>query len=214
MDINVLLVDDERLIRQALAVLLGSQEDITVVGEAGDGVQALDFCQNNDVDLVLMDIRMPGINGIEACRLIKNYDENIKILMLTTFEDTDYISQAMNYGASGYLLKNQDHTQIYEGIKAAMSGNIVLDSKVGKHLLTPKQTQEDNNDFDYEAYDLTEKKLEIIILIAQGLSNQEIADELHLSVGTVKNNITDILSKLDLRDRTQLAIFAFKNNLL
>ena len=214
---KVLLVDDERLIRQAMAILLGTFDDIEIVGEAGDGAQAYDFCLNNEVDLVLLDIRMPGMNGIEATKLIKNFNPEIKILILTTFEDLDYISQAMNLGASGYLLKDQDYKQIHEGINTVMANNIVLDSKISKKLLEiNSQSTEisEKNTINIDELGINARELEIIKLVTTGLNNQEIADELFLSLGTVKNNISNILNKLDLRNRTELVIFAFKNNLL
>jgi len=211
--INVLLVDDEELIRSGLAILLDGYEDINVVGQAANGQEAADFCDKEAVEVVLMDIRMPEVNGIEGTQLIKASHPDIKVLILTTFQDAEYISQAMNLGASGYLLKDSSNDDIYEGIKIAYNDNIVLDGKIGNEI-AGLSLGENNAMFDADTYDLSEKEVNIIQLIASGLSNQEIADKLYLSLGTIKNNTSTILSKLELRDRTQLAIFAFENGLM
>lgn len=215
--IRILLVDDEKLIRQGMSVLLSTYHDIEVVGEASDGVQAIDFCQKNEVDLVLMDIRMPGMNGIDATHKIINLDNTVKVLMLTTFEDADYIKQAMAEGASGYLLKDQSYIQIYNGIKTAMAGNLVLDGKIGLKLVETNETNDSSEAIEevlLEDLGLNSRELELIRMLASGLNNQEIAENTHLTVGTIKNNISKLLDKLELRDRTQLVIFAYKNNLV
>jgi len=211
--INVLLVDDEELIRSGLAILLDGYEDIEVVGQAANGQEAADFCDKEVVEVVLMDIRMPEVNGIEGTQLIKASHPGIKVLILTTFQDAEYISQAMNLGASGYLLKDSSNDDIYEGIKIAYNDNIVLDGKIGNEI-ADLSLGKSSATFDADTYDLSEKEVNIIQLIASGLSNQEIADTLYLSLGTIKNNTSTILSKLELRDRTQLAIFAFENGLM
>lgn len=211
--IKVLLVDDEMLIRSGLAILLDSYEEIDIVGQAADGQEAIDFCEQETVDVILMDIRMPEVNGIEATKVIKDRHPEINILILTTFKDAEYISQAMKLGASGYLLKDSSEEEIFEGIKMAKSNNIILDGKLS-HSLATISAQANAPSFDGKAHGLSEKEIEIIRLVASGYSNQEIADTLFLSIGTIKNNVTIILSKLALRDRTQLAIFAFKQNVI
>lgn len=211
--IKVLLVDDEELIRSGLAILLDTHEDIEIVGQAADGQEAIDFCDEADVDVVLMDIRMPEVTGIEGTKRIKAAHPEIKVLILTTFQDAEYISQAMRLGASGYLLKDSSNEDIYEGIKIANSDNIVLDGKIG-HEIADLSLGEVIEEFDADVYDLSEKEMTIIQLVASGLTNQEIADKLYLSLGTIKNNTSTILSKLALRDRTQLAIFAFEKGLM
>jgi len=207
------LVDDEELIRSGLAILLDGYGDIDVVGEAANGQEAADFCDKEAVEVVLMDIRMPDVNGIEGTKLIKAAHPDIKVLILTTFQDAEYISQAMRLGASGYLLKDSSNDDIYEGIKIANNDNIVLDGKIGEEI-ADLSLEKDTETFDADAYDLSEKEVNIIQLVASGLNNQEIADRLYLSLGTIKNNTSTILSKLELRDRTQLAIFAFENGLM
>lgn len=210
--IKLLIVDDEQLIRSGLAILLNTYEDIEVAGEADNGQAAFEFCQHNPVDVVLMDIRMPDSNGIEGTKLIKTAFPAIKVLILTTFKDTEYISSAMNNGASGYLLKDSSHEDIHEGIRTAYRGNLVLDGKLNIQLGST-DTNELAQDFDGEKYSLNDKEIQIIQLVASGYSNQEIADELFLSLGTIKNNMSLILDKLELRDRTQLAIFAYEHGL-
>lgn len=212
-NIKVLLVDDEQLIRSGLAILLDSYPEIEISGQTSNGQEAADFCETNDVDVVLMDIRMPEVNGIEGTQLIKDANPKIKVLVLTTFQDAEYISQAMRFGASGYLLKDSSSEEIYEAIKIVMNDNIVLDGKIGSEIAS-LGTSSPETAFAAETYDLSEKEVNIIRLVASGLSNQQIADQLFLSLGTIKNNISAILSKLELRDRTQLAIFAFKKGLM
>lgn len=211
--IKVLLVDDEQLIRGGLKILLSEFDQLEIVGEAKNGQEAVDFCHHNEVDVVLMDIRMPEVNGIKGTEMIKEQLPQIKVLVLTTFQDTEYISQTMQLGASGYLLKDSSPTEIYESIRIVMNGNVVLDGKISSAMLNQSSTLS-GIQFSPAEHDLSEKEVDIIRFIASGLSNQEISEEMFLSVGTIKNNITMILSKLDLRDRTQLAIFAFQKGLM
>ncbi len=209
-NIKLLIVDDEQLIRTGLSLMLDGQGQIEVVGQAENGQVAYNFVRQHSVDCVLMDIRMPKSDGIEAVQLIKNYQSNIKIIMLTTFQDADYISRAMQAGASGYLLKDTGHQEIIRAIHTVLEGNLVFDGQLNDKIgLSPQSSI----NFDPDQYQLTPREMEIIQLVATGLSNQEIADELFLSIGTIKNNITIILHKLNLRDRTQLAIFAFEKGL-
>lgn len=211
-EIKVLIVDDEQLIRSGMPILLNSHDHIKVVGEAKDGRDALTMAQKVNPDIVLMDIRMPEVNGIEGIKLLKNWNEDIKILMLTTFQDSEYIAKAIKHRASGYLLKDSSHEEIAESIQLVMNGNMIFDGKLGDHL-SDQYASAKANDFDMEAYDLSDQEVKIIELIATGLSNQEISEELFLSLGTIKNKITNILQKLHLRDRTQLAIFAFEEGI-
>ncbi|MCR8969642.1 response regulator transcription factor [Facklamia sp. 7083-14-GEN3] len=206
---KILLVDDERLIRSGLAILLENFEDIDIVGQAGNGQEAYAFVKDNEVDVVLMDIRMPEVNGIEGTRLILAEKPHVKVLILTTFQDTEYIDEAMHLGASGYLLKDSSPKSIYEGIKLAMSDKIVLDKVISQQFMSSSSAKLNPKD-----YDLNDKELEIICWIAKGLNNAEIAEKMFLSKGTIKNNVSYILNKLELRDRTQLAIFAFEKGLV
>lgn len=208
--IKLLIVDDEKLIREGLKIMLSIFEDIDVVGPAENGYKALEFCKGNEVDVVLMDIRMKECDGVMGTRLIKEQFSRIKVIILTTFKDKEYIQDAMKYGAFGYMLKDSSHDVIYEGIKTAYKGNMVVHPEVATKMM-------DNsicNKKDIDKFGLSEKEIKIIEFIANGLTNKEISEEIFLSEGTVKNNITNILSKLELRDRTQIAIFAFKNGIV
>lgn len=210
--IHIAIVDDEKLIRQGLKIILSSYKDIDVVAMGADGNEALNICQSNEIDLVLMDIRMPNCNGVEGTKLIKDQFPHIKVLVLTTFKDIEYIQEALKNGASGYLLKDSSYDLIYEGIKAAITGNIVIHPDVADDLFNYSPIDSCHNEV-CEKYNLSEKECDIIKLIAGGLSNKEIGEKLFLSQGTIKNYVSAILSKLELRDRTQIVIFAFKNNL-
>ena len=210
--IKIIIVDDEEIIRDGLKIILSGYEDIEVVGTCEDGQEAYEFCKNNDVDVVLMDIRMGEYGGVLGTKLIKSLNKDIKVLMLTTFKDSEYIKEALEAGASGYLLKDSSYDLIHGGIKAAYEGNIVVHPNVISKLVV-KEEEEDLED-KKELRDITDREYKIIIEIANGLSNKEIAEKFFLTEGTIKNNISNILSKLGLRDRTQIAIFAFKNNLI
>lgn len=209
--IKVLIVDDEKLIRKGLNIILSSYDDLEIVGDASNGYEALEFCKTNDVDIVLMDIRMKVCDGVLGTRLIKEYDSSIALLILTTFNDDEYIEDAMKFGASGYLLKDSSDEVLHEGIRSSFLEILYL-IKVWLKNYVPSKTIEQKHISDM--YNLTEKEISIIRLIANGLNNKEISQELFLSEGTIKNNITNILGKLELRDRTQLVIFAFKNKIV
>lgn len=207
---NILLVDDEKLIRSALRIIL--QEEFNIVGEAGNGVEAIKLAEEFHPDLMLLDIRMPEMDGVETAKILSEKFPEIKILILTTFTDIAYIKEAMKYGAMGYLLKDSDKDHIIKGIKSALSGNVVLNREVAEILI--KAPTNDESLKTIKEYDLSEKDLKLIELISEGYSNKEIADEVFLQEGTIKNNISVILQKTGLRDRTQLLSFAFKNGLV
>ena len=208
--IKLLIVDDEKLIRDGLKMMLSIFDDIEVVGLAENGYEALKVCKSTDVDVVLMDVRMRDCDGVMGTRLIKEQFTKIKVIILTTFKDKEYIQEALKYGAFGYMLKDSSHHVIYEGIKTAYMGNMVVHPDVAVEMMDRSSTIK----HDIEKYGLLEKEIRIIEGIAKGLSNKEISEEMFLSEGTIKNNITNILSKLELRDRTQIAIFAFKNGIV
>lgn len=210
--IKILIVDDENLIREGLKLMLSTFDDIEVVATAENGYKALEVCKNQDIDIVLMDIRMKDCDGVMGTRLIKEQFTKIKVIILTTFNDKEYIKSALNYGAFGYMLKDSSHNVIYEGVKAAFMGNMVVHPEVADKMLSNEK--EGLNIKELEKYNFSEKELKIIKLIAEGLTNKEISEKIYLSEGTIKNNITNILAKSNLRDRTQIAIFAFKNGIV
>ena len=211
--IKVMLVDDEQLIRSGLKIMLETYPDIEVIHQAGNGREAYECCQIEVPDVVLMDIRMPVSTGIEGTKLIKEAYPEVKIVMVTTFQDTEYIVDAMQYGASGYLLKDSSYEAIYDGIKVALSGKVVMDATVSEKLVMQPKAPTTIEKTDISSLGLTEREIELIRLVSQGLNNKEISEALFLSEGTVKNNISTILSKLALRDRTQLVIFAYDHHI-
>lgn len=210
--IKIAIIDDEKLIREGLKIILSTYKDIEVVSMGENGYEALDICEMDEIHLVLMDIRMPICDGVLGTKLIKDKFSNTKVLILTTFKDIEYIQEALKNGASGYLLKDSSYDLIYEGIKAAVMGNIVIHPDVATNILNFTSIERDLKEV-YEMYNLSHKECDIIKYIADGLSNKEIGEKLFLSEGTIKNNVSTILSKLGLRDRTQIVVFAFKNNL-
>ena len=197
---KLLLVDDDALIRKSLSLTLGREPDITVVGGAEDGADALEKCKELQPDVVLMDIRMPGMDGIAATGLIKERYPNIHIMMLTTFDDKPYISQALAAGADGYLIKTDKIADIAGKLRLLVSGTSVLDSGVLQKL-----AQRENPALK----ELTSRESDIARLVAQGLTNKEIAAQLYLSEGTVRNNIVVIMEKLGVSNRTQLGMQFF-----
>lgn len=207
--IKLIIVDDEKLIREGIKILLSVYQDIEVVGMCESGNAAYQFCKSNDVDVALMDIRMEDGDGVTATQMIAGLNKNIKVLILTTFTDIEYIKQAMHYGASGYLLKDSSSEKLYSAIKSTYKGNVVLTPEMLDKIMNNSQKEPT----DISKYGLLKREIETITLIAQGLSNKEIGEQLFLAEGTIKNHVSNILSKLELRDRTQIAIFAYKNNL-
>jgi len=206
--LKVLIVDDDKLVTASLKMILESDKDIDVVGTGSSGKQAVDFYMELRPDVLLMDIRMDGMTGIDAAEIILERDNKAKILFLTTFSDDEYIAKAFRIGAKGYILK-QNYECIIPSIKAVFMGQRVF----GDEIITkiPDLISNDINKQEMCKYGLNEKEIEIIKQVANGLSNKEIAKALFLSEGTVQNYISAILEKLELRDRTQLAIFYYKN---
>lgn len=213
--IKVVIVDDQDILKEGLKMILSKEDDIDICGLASDGEEAYNICKWNMPDVVLMDIKMPKANGVEATKRIKESFESIKIIVLTTFNDDEYIYDALKYGASGYLLKDASPGKIAEAIRTVHDGGVLIQPDVASRVIH-KFAQMANGThktvIDKRVEMLTNREKDICKLLGEG-NNKEIATELFLGEGTVKNHVTNILSKLELRDRTQLAIFSVKNDL-
>lgn len=201
---KILIVDDDPLVCQSLQLLLSREEDMEVVGTANDGLEAITCCEQALPDLILMDIRMPGMDGIQATRHIKQNWPQVHVMMLTTFQDEQSIRLAILAGAEGYMLKSTHVSSMAQQLRALASGTSVLDANVLKKLMQPEKE---------ELAELTPRENDILELVAQGFSNREIAGQLFISEGTVRNTLSIILDKLQVRDRTQLAIYYWKRSL-
>lgn len=211
--ISVVIVDDDPFIRESLKLLVGMDPDIEVSAVAANGEEALSLLEGDfQADVVLMDIRMPVCDGVEGTRRIRERYPDIRVLMLTTFDDDDYIVEALQNGASGYLLKNIPPDRIIQGIKTIHDGNVLIHPDIARKLtgMLRPSSQPVPKSAELEQLGLTPTEKKVVTLIAEGLSNKEIAGQLFLSEGTVKNYVTEILGKLNLRDRTQIAIFYLK----
>jgi DNA-binding NarL/FixJ family response regulator len=206
--LKILIVDDDALIRDGLKILVGIESDMEVIGTAANGQEALEMCKRDKPDLVLMDIRMPVLDGVLGTKRIKEYASDIKVVILTTFKDDEYIKEAIKNGAEGYVLKNQSSDSIIECLRAVEKGNSVFEKEVAD---TISSMLKEGNRKTPEDFTLSDRDFEILRLIGEGLSNKEIASSLFLSEGTVRNYVTELLEKLELRDRTQMAIFYLKN---
>ena len=218
MTIRVLIADDQMMVREGFSVLLNAMPDIEVVGEAVNGREAVHRVRELAPDVVLMDIRMPELNGIEATREIVAANSTAKVLVLTTFDLDEYVYQALRAGASGFLLKDASARQLADGVRVVASGEALLAPSVTKRLITEFSKLSDSPRAMHSAHqaygDLTERETEVLVLIAQGLSNAEIAEQLVVAESTIKTHVSRILVKLGLRDRTQAAVFAYEARLV
>ncbi|MCR4960254.1 MAG: response regulator transcription factor [Lachnospiraceae bacterium] len=206
---KILIVDDDELITMSLEMIISSDPEFEIVGKGGNGREAVSLFDEKKPDLLLMDIRMDDMNGLEAAEAILKKHPDATILFLTTFSDDEYIVKALQLGVKGYLLK-QDYKSLPAAIEAALNGQSVFGGAVVDKLPTLMTTSK-NTSFDYSRHMITEKEFEVMQLVAEGFSNKEISAKLFLSEGTVRNYLSSVLEKLDLRDRTQLAIFYLKN---
>ncbi|MBQ0848085.1 response regulator [Streptomyces sp. NPDC057621] len=218
MTIRVLVADDQMMVREGFSVLLGAMPDIEVVGEAVNGREAVDRVRELAPDVVLMDIRMPEMNGIEATREIVAADGAAKVLVLTTFDLDEYVYQALRAGASGFLLKDASARQLADGVRVVAAGEALLAPSVTKRLITEFSKLSEEPRYSAATHaahgDLTDRETEVLVLIAQGLSNAEIAGRLVVAESTIKTHVSRILVKLGLRDRTQAAVFAYEARLV
>lgn len=206
--LKLLIVDDDALIRESLSILLGLDDAIEVVGTASNGQEGYELCAKLKPDIVLMDVRMPIMDGVLGTKLIKSSFKEIKVVILTTFKDDEYIKEALKNGAQGYILKNQVSDSIIDSLKAVANGNMVFERNVAETISSHLKNENKKTPEDFR---LTTREMDILSLIGQGLSNKEMASKLYLGEGTIRNYITNLLEKLELRDRTQLAIFYLKN---
>ncbi|MFF6874764.1 MULTISPECIES: response regulator transcription factor [Streptomyces] len=218
MTIRVLIADDQMMVREGFSVLLNAMPDIEVVGEAVNGREAVTKVRELAPDVVLMDIRMPELNGIEATREIVAADGAAKVLVLTTFDLDEYVYQALRAGASGFLLKDASARQLADGVRVVASGEALLAPSVTRRLITEFSKLSEKPHLMPSAQaaygDLTDRETEVLVLIAQGLSNSEIAQRLVVAESTIKTHVSRILVKLGLRDRTQAAVFAYEARLV
>lgn len=209
--VRIMLAEDQVMVRQGLKMMIESDSEMKVTGEANNGKEAIDLFEKQAFDIVILDIRMPVMDGIEAAKIIHSRWPDTKILMLTTFDDKQYVIESLKIGVSGYVLKTGDTDSLLRSIRSALTGGLSIEDQVAAKVVPLLLKQEETLEPDPT---LTPRERDILKCIGEGLSNGEIAERLAISVGTVKNNTSQILNKLDLRDRTQLAIYAIKHNLV
>lgn len=210
--IRILLAEDQVLVRQGLKLMIETDEELTVTAEASNGKESIELCEKQPFDLVILDIRMPVMTGLEASRIIKKRWPDMKILILTTFMDEEYAFEALKNKVDGYLLKDGDSVELIRSIKHCLAGGLMIEGQVAAKIM-PSLIQQDSEFKTEIDASLTEREIQVMVLVGEGKNNQEIADQCFLSVGTVKNHISSILSKLDLRDRTQIAIYALRHQI-
>jgi DNA-binding NarL/FixJ family response regulator len=213
--VRVVVADDQPVVRSGLAALLGSQDDITVVGTTADGAEAIALCRRVQPDVVLMDVRMPGMDGIEATRQLARRDAGaIKVLMLTTFDLDEYVYDALAAGASGFLLKDVTPDALFDAVRVVAGGDALLAPAITKRLIGEFARQRPSPSTPPGVLDrLTPRETEVLRLVAEGLSNDEIAQRLVVSTETVKTHVTRTLTKLGLRDRAQAVVLAYETGL-
>lgn len=214
--IKALIVDDQVLLKETLLFMLNQDEEIQGIDGGCNGYEAIDACSKYRPDIILMDIRMPKLDGINATLRIKEQHPHIKVIILTTFEDEKSIFDAIENGADGYIVKDIKPEALILAVKGAMQDLYVMHKSVVASLrMSVEKTvnQKNTSSSAIENYNLTKKEMQIIELIVDGKSNKEIADELNFTEGTIKNKVSKLLEKLNLKDRTQIVVFAIKNNL-
>lgn len=211
--IKILLVDDQKLVRQGIHFLLESENDLHVIGQAANGLEAIEASNNLDPDVILMDIRMPEMDGVQATRAILENQPNIGIIILTTFDDDEYIFEGLKAGARGYLLKDVSSEELAAAIRTVYQGGALIQPSITRKVLSefsrlaanPPTTKLPNTVL---VEPLTEREMEVLKAISEGLSNKEISQKLFITEGTVKNHVSNLIAKLNVRDRTQAIIKA------
>jgi len=215
MSIKVLLVDDQAMVRAGIHMILEAENDIKVVGEVEDGAKAIAATRHLKPDVVLMDIQMPVMNGLDATRQITLTPGNTsRVLILTTFERDDYVFEALRAGASGFILKNAPPEDLVEAVRVITEGNALLAPSVTRRIINEFAQRPPRTNFKDNLKQLTEREIEVMKLIAKGKNNSEIAADLFVSEATVKTHISNLLNKLDLRDRVQAVVYAYESGLI
>jgi DNA-binding NarL/FixJ family response regulator len=217
MSVRVLLADDQTLVRSGFRVLLERADGIEVVGEASDGAEALEHVRSNRPDVVLMDIRMPGMDGLEATRRIASDPRlaDMRVIILTTFDHDEYVFQALHAGASGFLLKDVDPDDLRDAVRVVAAGEALLSPSVTRRLIAEFVSQPGRHRHSpAELTELTDREREVMALVAAGLSNDQIADRLVISPATAKTHVSRMLLKLNARDRAQLVVIAYESGLV
>lgn len=200
--IKVLITDDQKILCEGIKTMLTTSGEIEVIGVAEDGERAINFVKNNAVDVVLMDIRMPNMNGVIATKEIKRIKPNIKIIILTTFDDSEYILNAMNYGANGYLLKDINAASLIDAVKNVMNGDTILPSKIAaKIAMAAKNVTADREIKIKKAFDLSDREVDIALMIYENFTNRQITSALGISEGTTRNYISSIYEKMGAENR-------------
>jgi len=211
--IRVLICDDQEVVREGLRVILNSAPGLEVVGLACDGAEALELIPQTTPDLVLMDLKMPGMNGIQATRQIRNHYPQVRVLVLTTYDADEWVFDAIRSGATGYLLKDTPSEALIAAVRGTVEGKTHVDPAVAGKLFSQISQNSVSPDTSIAA-DLSDREREVLRLLARGLSNADIARQLHLSEGTVRNYVSAVLAKLDVSDRAQAAIMALRYGLV
>ncbi|MCG8540606.1 MAG: response regulator transcription factor [Clostridia bacterium] len=211
--IRILIVDDHSLMRQGLKQILEIEDDIEVVGLAVDGEDALEQCLRLKPHIILMDINMPNMNGIQALRRIKDMGIDTKVIMLTIHNDREYLFETVNIGAEGYVLKDAESNSLIRAIRNVYSGESYIHPSLASEFVREYKSRGKVVDKEHNKSKLTRREYEVLTLIAEGLNNKEIAENLFISEKTVKNHVSNIFKKIEVNDRTQAAIYAFKHNI-
>lgn len=214
--IKIIITDDQDIVREGLASLLQLREELDVIATARNGQEAFEKAKELEPDIVLMDIRMPVSNGVEGTKLITSSLPGVKVLMLTTFKDSELIAEALEEGASGYLLKDMSADTIVKAVMTVQSGGMVLPPELTAQMLNEWKREKqlkgtEEKEKPKELLDLTEREMEVLAELGYGLNNKEIAGKLYITEGTVKNHVSNIISKLSVRDRTQAAIYSVRH---
>jgi len=214
MSIRVLVVDDQELVRAGFIMILNTQDDIDVVGEAPNGSDAVEAVRRLRPDVVLMDIRMPVMDGLEATRILKARNIDLRVLILTTFDPDEYVYKALKAGASGFVLKDIPPHELLAAVRVVAKGEGLLAPSITQRLIAQFAERPPPPEASRELERLTDREAEVLRLMAKGLSNSEIAEQLYLSLTTIKSHVAGVLAKLGLRDRVQAVVFAYENGIV